>query len=123
MVMVTILREERNMSLVQWTDEYDVPQRNWVKVSMVENRSGKTGQVAKPEQGYPYGVDFSYALIPSVTSRDICRELRKRGLWTAEDLQKNPELIKGALQAAYGTDLSQIIAIAKQYEKATELDP
>lgn len=120
MVEVTILREERNMTLVQWTDEYDVLQRNWVKVSMVTDRWGKTGRVENPQRGYPYGVDFSHALSPSVTSHDICRELRKRGLWTAEDLQKNPELIKGALQAAYGVDLSQIIAIAKQYEKTME---
>lgn len=117
MSKVTIIREDGSMSLVQWTDDKEVPQRNWVKQSMIRMRSGKDAEVDHPEHGYPYGVDFSHALNPAVTSHDICRELRKRGLWTVDDLQKSPQSIMGALQAAYGLDLSQIIAIARQHER------
>lgn len=117
---VTIIRDENSLSLVEWTDENEVLQRNWVKVSSLRERSGKTAIVDKPEQGIPYGVDFDHLLTPSVSSHDISRELHRRGLWTASDLQKNPQLIVGALQAAYAIDLAQIIAVARQYEKTTE---
>ena len=120
MTEVTIVREQRDMTLVEWTDKQDVPQRHWVKSTWVTDRSGKTGKVSNPEQGYPYGVDFLNTLSPAVTPAVICRELRRRGLWTADDLQKNPNVLRGALQAAYSLDFAQVIAIAKNYERTTE---
>lgn len=119
MEQVTIIRDENNLSLVEWTDGNGIPQRYWVKESALIDRSGKTAKVKNPHQGYPYGVDFVHAIQPSVSSFDICRELRTRGLWTAADLQKNPQAVVGALQAAYGIDMAQVIAIARQYEKTT----
>lgn len=120
MHMVTIIREDRGMSLVEWTDEHDVLQRSRVKTDSIQNRAGNVGTMENPEQGIPYGVDITHVLHPSVTAHDISRELRKRGLWTASDMQRNPQQIMGALQQAYGVDFAQVVAIARQYERSTE---
>lgn len=117
---VTIIREENGMALVEWLDDDKVPQRNSVKASSLLNREGNSAQVAKPEQGLYYGVDFVRTLRPSVTSKDITRELRLRGLWTAADVQKHPSDVMSALQSAYGLDMAQVIVIARDYEKTTE---
>lgn len=121
MTRVTIIRDESSgMSLVEWLDKDDIQQRAKVKTVSILNRSGNQGEMKNPEQGVPYGVDFVHAFSPSVTSKDICRELRRRGLWTSTDMVKNPNLIMGAIQSAYGLDFARVIQLAQEYEKTTE---
>lgn len=121
MTRVTIIRDyDGGMSLVEWLDKDDIQQRSRVKTTLILNRTGNEGEISKPEQGIPYGVDYVHVFSPVVTSKDICRELRKRGLWTAADLHKHPDLIMGALQSAYGLDFSRVIQVAQEYEKTTE---
>ena len=64
------------------------------------------------ELGMPYGVDFSRF----IKHPAIANELRKRGLWTIEDLEKNRNAALGAVQAAYNQDLATIIKLAKKEE-------
>ena len=44
-------------------------------------------------------------------------EFRKRQIFTLADIQKDVNAALGAVQAAYGQDLAQIIAAARELEK------
>lgn len=63
-------------------------------------------------QGIPYGIPFE----KFVRHPAIPNELRRRGIWTIEDLEKNRNTALGAIQAAYAQDLAIIIREAKKEE-------
>jgi len=63
--------------------------------------------------GIPYGVPFERF----IKHKSIPNELRKRGIWTVEDLEKNRAKALGAIQAAYAQDLATIIKLAKEEVK------
>ena len=58
---------------------------------------------------------------PSVSALDIERELKRRGIWTIEELRTRPNEVIGALKDAYGLDLAALLQAAKVYEKDMEV--
>lgn len=62
------------------------------------------------EAGAVYGIEWESYITPlSVTPEEIADGLRRAGIWTKDDLLKNPRAALGALQAAFGFCLAALI--------------
>src|SRR5512146_3595940 len=62
--------------------------------------------------GIPYGLPWEQLLTLSATPEALAAELRANGIWSLEDLEKNPRAAVGALQKVYGVDLSALLRAA-----------
>lgn len=70
------------------------------------------------EAGMPWGIPWE-AVELSASSQDLAAELRRRGIWSIEDLRQNPKGAMGALQATYGVDVAMLFQFAAKYEEVT----
>jgi hypothetical protein len=68
------------------------------------------------DMGIPYGVPWEELVQVDVTPQEIANRLRIAGIWTLEDLHRNPKVAMGALQAAYKADIQRLAALAAAYE-------
>lgn len=66
--------------------------------------------------GMPWGVPWEEVKLranPDV----LAAELRRRGIWTANDLRANPNVALAAIQSSYGVDLSALQRFATKYQE------
>lgn len=70
------------------------------------------------EMGVPYGVPWESILTLSATAQQLADELRRNGIWTFADLERNQAAAFGAIQAVYGLDLAKLIQAAHGYKEA-----
>lgn len=66
----------------------------------------------------PHGVDWAFALsgvIRSVGEHEIAAVLSNAGIFTLEDVKKDPQRVVGAIQSAYGIDYATIVRVAEAY--------
>lgn len=107
------------MMLVEWEDpKGDGLQRYWVTMTMIVDTLDDDGNyvtVEAPERGVPYGVDWK-AVLPKLktTTTDVANEFKRRGIWTYEDMSRNPNLVRTALATALGLDLAAILTAARE---------
>lgn len=64
------------------------------------------------ELGVPYGAPWESLVQLKATPQQLADELRRNGIWTIEDLERNPRAAIGALQTVYGADLSALLLAA-----------
>jgi len=65
--------------------------------------------------GISYGIPWEYKFKQIVVLPErLSGELHRNGIWTREDVYKNPEGVKGALLSSMGVSLAYITQIAKQ---------
>lgn len=67
----------------------------------------------------PFGIDWALALESvhrSVTVDDLAKELRRHGIWTLEDAQRNPQAVQGAILSAYGVSYATVMKAAEEYQ-------
>ena len=103
-MIVKLISENNGTALIEWMEEGE-PQR-----AIVPSREvSEGGECAHPERGLPYGLNFAEYITITVTPADIDRELRNAGVWTADDLLHKPKLVQGAISAAYGAVLQDLI--------------
>jgi len=115
------IRERNGLVLVEWHDG-DRPRRNWVLPVMIDDElDDKQVLVINPGAGVPYGLDFSRLVTLQATADDLDRELKRRNIWTVEDVRARSNEIRGALQAAYGVDLAAFMLAIRSFEKSTEV--
>ncbi len=115
---VTIVQRTGGTVVVEWR-EGETPFRAALPLAeLTLDRDGRTAECKHPEWGIPYGEDFSAHIHPAATGESIDRELKRAGIWTAEDLLANPNGAAGALQRAYGVDLAALLGAARTIQKA-----
>lgn len=107
---VRVLRCQGAAALVEWIED-DLLQRAVVPAEMVEDGQCDSDALAA---GIPYGVPFEDLLQPAVTPRALAQALRRRGIWTTEDVYRKPNEVIAALQSAYGLDLAAIQAAVRE---------
>jgi hypothetical protein len=109
-VDVKIIRYQGRAALVECVDK-GVPRR------FVVPREAVDGGSVSPEElalGIEYGEPWEELWTPQVTPEAVATALRRRGLWTVEDLRREPGKAVAALQSVYGLDLSTLLAIAER---------
>jgi len=118
---VRVITTKDGMYLIEWEDtDGDGLQRKWVTKEMIFeflDDDGRLATVEDPERGIPYGVDWKLILPEiSCTIVDLANELKRRGIWTTEDMRANPNSVRVALSTALGTGLSEILHAAAAYD-------
>ena len=108
-MIVKLISENNGTALIEWMEEGE-PQR-----AIVPSREvSEGGECAYPERGLPYGLNFAEYITITVTPADIDKELKNAGVWTADDLLHKPKLVQGAISAAYGAVLQDLIRNVRQ---------
>ena len=108
-MIVKLISENNGTALIEWMEEGE-PQRAIVPANQVS----EGGECAHPERGLPYGLNFAEYITSTVTPADIDKQLKNAGVWTAEDLLHKPKLVQGAISAAYGAVLQDLIRNVRQ---------
>ena len=67
--------------------------------------------------GVPYGIDWSGLKFEPITGDQLAEELHKNGIWTREDVQRNPGAVQGAFQKIVGLSMSKIYQVANGHNK------
>ena len=109
MIPVVILKASGDNAMVEFTLD-KIFQRATIPTNIIED-----GKVPEDELrfGIPYGVPWE--IVPlSASSIETANQLRKMGIWTADDAMRNPNVIIAALQAVYGVDLAALIKFARE---------
>ncbi|MFG0252982.1 MAG: hypothetical protein ACF8NJ_08930 [Phycisphaerales bacterium JB038] len=110
------MQRKNGLSLVEWTVD-GVPNRAWATPDMIETENGNTVTVLSPEEGIPYGVDFAEIVSTDVTPQMIDTELKRAGIWTYNDVVRQPERARQAIASAYGVNLAELLKAARRYER------
>jgi hypothetical protein len=110
-IAVKVIQKKGQAALVEWLDG-DGTHRVTIPAKAIESGN----RVAMSELGYgiPYGEPWEELVMLAVTPAVIAEQLRRAGIWTYEDLLSRPNQALGAIQAAYGFDLTALLRAAKQ---------
>lgn len=107
-MIVKRIAERKGMVLVEWVED-DELRRSILPSAEVDEE----GYCAAPERGLEYGVPwsnyFSYQLDPVALERS----LKNAGVWTVEDLTRNPKLLQGAMVAIAGDMVRNLLRNVK----------
>lgn len=116
LIQVRQVFRKKMATLIEYLEE-GVPVRVSVPSSCLITSKDGTLLISKEnlDRGLPYGIPWKYKLkISEVTPESLELELHKAGIWTAEDVMKNPQAVKSALMSALRISMSDIQTIAKQ---------
>lgn len=105
-VPVKTLGTSGESALVAWVAE-GVPHRGYVPIAAVKPDGVSQSALSK---AVPYGIAWETLHMPSgaEVAELLAVELRKRDIWTAEDLAKRQQAAIGAIQAAVRLHLSRL---------------
>lgn len=114
-MIVSVVRDSgRGTKLVQWHDK-GLLKRAWVPSHLVSSDLEVREKVLR--ESPPYGLPFDQ-IVKSVTisADDFAEALHRRGIWTQEDVMKNPDAVSKALIAATGVSVSTFQNSVRQFE-------
>ena len=101
---VTILADQGEVALVEYI-RAGLPYRVYLPMVLLEHTAdGVYGSLENLNRGMPYGEPWETLPIGNVGAETIAGELRRRGIWTAQDLRANLQHARAALQSAYLRD-------------------
>jgi len=112
-VKVTVIKGYAETALVELTEAGELV-RYIVPLASLTDKGILPGDL---ELGIKYGIQWEQELKLDATVEKFARNMHKAGLWTAEDVIGNYNLVAGVLQATYGVDLGEISRIAYTYHK------
>lgn len=110
---ITIVGTRGKTALVEYVDSGGCPQRVYVPRDKI---AGDQCDKTVLAMGVRYGLDFEHLITLKATPKDLARALRARGIWTLGDMEARPNEVLGALQSAYGVDLSALLRAARKQE-------
>jgi len=105
-VPVTVLGQKGGSALVEWITA-GVPFRGYVPASAVKPDGVSAGTLGK---AVPYGIPWQTLHMPGGedVAETLAVELRRRGIWTAEDLARGQKIAQGAIQAVAQIHLGRL---------------
>lgn len=118
-MLVQIIDITEYTVLIQYEDASNHLQRCFIPRELLPvSIKGRPAEV--PEEfiamSIPYSnVDLVSALgetVSTIQVRDLENQLRRAGLWTREDYQKNPKTVQNVLQRIIGLDATTILNAA-----------
>lgn len=109
---VTIVRTKDSSTLVEYVED-GVLSRKYVPTAAV-NGSLVADEVLS--RGIPYSYPWEDVELKFNMSK-FANELHNVGVWTVDDMLKNPQKLSAALHAAFAENLSNILEIARNEKK------
>jgi len=102
-MIVKTIKTDGGLTLIEWIEEGQ-PYRAWVPAGDVVN-----GECVYPERGIPYGVDWSQWVTLQLDPVQLDRALKQRGIWTPDDLKRDPNVVQGAINYVVGDVLGDLM--------------
>ena len=117
-ITVNVIAQEGEAALVEWCSG-DARYRVYVPASEI---IGEKVSASVLHAGIPYGAPWEEILIDILDSRDISPEalagaLRKRGIWTAEDMERDPRNARRAIDEAIGIRIGELCSKARHIDR------
>ena len=106
---VKVIYEKGRNVLVEWFDD-GMPMRGWLPWNKVRVDIVDTIEL---DRVMPYGEPWEDIIELRATPREMAKNLRKVGIWTLEDLRKNPNAALGAIMATYKVDYHILLKSVK----------
>ena len=96
-VKVRTVEVRKDVMLIEWAVD------GKLRRAMLPIGSVELGTVAAEvlAQAIPYGQAWEDEEFPAVDAEALANELRREGIWTAEDLMQKTHLARAAIQRAY----------------------
>lgn len=116
---VTVIRHKGQSALVSYVEEGEEC-RVFVPLVTVSEEDGKSFvSTQNLQMGIPYGIPFDELLSESFTVRRgaVIRELKRAGIWTVADYERNPGQIQSiivAVNSSLRAELKQIVKDQKR---------
>lgn len=114
------IRAKNDLLLVEWEQDGRI-RRSWVSKDMVEEQGEDYADVVNPGAGIPYGIDFARLVELQATPAALDTELKRRGIWTLNDMRANLPAVAAALQNVYGVDLAHLVQVATKHIEQMEV--
>lgn len=114
-----VITRSNGLRLVEWLDG-EAPKRAWVTPDMVVDDTGKTAIINQPEAGIPYGVDWSELISGQINTDQVKIRLHQAGIWTVEDLQRDPNIALGIIRNVAGDLLQSLLLNARAAQKQAQ---
>jgi hypothetical protein len=113
---VRTVRQSGEASLIEYERDDRSIGRVYVPTSLV---TGEEIDPAVVEMGVPYGLPWEELLDQRVTpeARAAADALRRRGIWTGDDLRRNPNEAAAVLITAYRGWLHRLLAVSEEFDK------
>jgi len=116
---VKVVHQKSQAVLVEYSLE-GMLERVVVPLNVVTMLGDKAAECDVDEllRGIPFGIQWAnYLSMDEVTPERMQNVLRNNGIWTAEDAERNPRAVFGAIQQAYSTSLADVLKAAKTARK------
>lgn len=109
---VTIVRKNGGSALVEYLEDGE-PVRKYVPVDEIDDKHVSSDVL---QQGIPYGYPWEELQI-SFDSQKFSHEMKQVGLWTVEDVLRNPQKLWSVLRATLADNIKDILTISSQEKK------
>lgn len=111
-VAVKVIEQKDQSALVEWSVEGDLC-RAYIPAAKVEG--GQCGEDTLAA-GIPYGVPWEDVISTAPTREAIGKQLRRHGIWTRADIERNMQGAQRAINQATGLTPARLHTLASQYE-------
>jgi hypothetical protein len=107
-----VLKLDVHNLVVEYTDNSGQLKRTIVPATMVHDNQASTKDLMS---GLPYGEAWEHMImLRRVTPLMYATALRKRGIWTKEDLLAHPAEVMSAIQEVHGVELSHLLTMVRR---------
>lgn len=107
-----VITRTNGLTLVEWMDG-NHPNRAWVTPDMIVSEGDASATVIHPAGGIPYGVDWSALISTQIDADEIEQRLKGAGVWTVEELQRNPRAAQGIISRVAAGVLQALLVNAQ----------
>jgi hypothetical protein len=107
-----LIRRQDNIAIIEVYDD-----GQYSRVIVPSNTVADNGRVSPEvvDMGIPYGCPWEEMVTLTATPEAIANELRRRGIYTAEDMLSNQRVVLAVVQSIYGVDAQALIKAAVEY--------
>ena len=109
MTTIKIISKRGASALVEYDDKGQLKRATIPQADIVDNEVSSY----KLKMGIPHGLDWAKLITLQATPELLEQNLRRAGIWTADDALNNAPKVLGAIQATYQLDLGKLLQAAK----------
>lgn len=114
---VRVVFSKGSSSVVEWVDDSGSVNRSILPSTELIEENGEVF-VENVEEGQPYGEDWENYIHTKVGPKGIAALLRKNGIWTREDFDRNTRAVNFSFQEAATANLQAFRdAVLRREEK------
>lgn len=115
-MQLTVIEQNPETTLLQiLSDDSQKVSRTIVPTDTISIEDGVVTCAIDPYEGIPYGLPWEEILQVDLTVEELANNLRRYGLWTAEDIHGNPPALMSAIAVSYGMSASNLTGAVTKF--------